>query len=79
MKKLAYLSILALSFTMLSCRKCQTCTTTVTQSYGTGPAQNSTSSQEYCGKNYDDAPAEGTTTNSGGGVTQTVVIQCSDK
>ncbi len=78
MKKLLYFGILVAGFSLTACKKCQTCTTTVTQDYGGGTPQSSTSSEEYCGKKYDDAPSESNTTQSANGVTQTVVVKCVD-
>lgn len=63
---------------MTSCKKCQTCTTKTVQSYS-GYEQVLNASNEYCGDEYDDAPAEGEYVNQqGGGVTQTVTITCTD-
>ena len=77
MKKLILLPslVLALGFISTSCKKCQTCTTTVNQTVW-GYDQSSNSSEEYCGDNYDNAPEEGTYQQSSGGVDQEVVIEC---
>jgi len=69
-------SVGALLF-MTSCKKCQTCTTTVTQDVQGFPMTSSTS-QEYCGDEYDNAPAEGTVSQSAQGVSQTVTITCTE-
>jgi hypothetical protein len=59
-----------------SCKKCQTCTITTTQDTGIFPITTSTS-EEYCGDEYDDAPAETSVTQDlGGGISQSVVIDC---
>ena len=63
----------AMSFT--SCKKCQTCTTTVEQTV-LGINQKVSASEEYCGDDYNNAPAEGTTTNNVGGIDQKVTIAC---
>jgi hypothetical protein len=75
MKKLALLTVIALAgFT--SCKKCQTCTTKVVQETGIFPVTTSTS-EEYCGDEYDDAPAEVSVVQDvGGGISQTVTIEC---
>lgn len=78
MKKLLIAGTILLGISFVSCKKCQTCTTTTIQDYGTYQ-QTSNTNQEYCGKEYDDAPAEGTTNQSAGGVTQTVTTTCVDK
>lgn len=75
--------ILLLAFTSLalgfsSCKKCQTCTTTTVQSYN-GIEVSTNSEQEYCGDDYENAPAEGTTYQSAQGATQSVTIDCVDK
>ena len=76
MKKIYFIAILGLGL-FASCKKCQTCTTTVTQDVGFFPITTS-SSQEYCGKEYDDAPAESSVTQEVEGISQTVVIDCVD-
>ena len=60
---------------LTSCKKCQTCTTTVEQTI-LGIYQETTVSDEYCGSDYDNAPAETTVTNNIGGIDQKVTITC---
>ena len=60
---------------LTSCKKCQTCTTTVEQTV-LGINQATTVSDEYCGDDYNNAPAESTVTNNVGGIDQTVTITC---
>ncbi len=78
MKKVFIISVSVLALGFMSCKKCQTCTTTTTQQYSGQPAQTVTASQEYCGDDYDNAPAEGTVSQNAGGVDQTVTIECVD-
>lgn len=66
-----------LTFAGVSCKKCQTCETKVTQEVF-GYDQTTASSDEYCGDDYDNAPEPGTYTQNAGGVDQTVVITCQD-
>lgn len=63
----------AMGFT--SCKKCQTCTTTVEQTV-LGIYQKTSVSDEYCGDDYNSAPAEGTVTNNVVGIEQKVTITC---
>ena len=78
MKKIILLTLLMAGFTFTSCKKCQECTTTTVQTYN-GIDQQAIASQDYCGSDYDNAPAEGTTSQSIAGGTQTVTIDCVDK
>jgi hypothetical protein len=76
MKKLFLIAIVSVAgFT--SCKKCQTCTTTTTQDALLFPISTSTS-EEYCGKEYDNAPAETSVTQEVGGISQSVTIECVD-
>ncbi|MBD3637680.1 MAG: hypothetical protein HUJ25_10025 [Crocinitomicaceae bacterium] len=77
MKKALFLSMAVLALGFMSCKKCQTCNTKTVQDYGSYSQQVNTS-DEYCGDDYDNAPSPGTTTQSSGGVTQTVTITCED-
>lgn len=77
MKRIILFSTLLFAVGFMSCKKCQTCQTKVTQDVGFGPITTS-ASEEYCGDQYDDAPAEVTVNQEVGGVTQTVVISCED-
>lgn len=76
MKILLFISVVGL-VGLASCKKCQTCTTTVTQDVGFFPVTTSTS-QEYCGKEYDDAPPESSVNQEVGGISQSVTITCAD-
>jgi len=78
MNKIIVIGMFLCSLMIVSCKKCQTCTTTTVQDYGSYQ-QTSSNASEYCGKEYDDAPSEGTTNQSSGGVTQTVTTTCVDK
>ena len=73
-----YLSTAVLFLGAMSCKKCQTCTTEVSQDVMGVSQVLSSTSEEYCGDNYDDAPAETTVTQSVQGVEQTVSITCTD-
>ena len=61
-----------------SCKKCQTCTTTTSQVVN-GINVSTDVSEDYCGNEYESAPAEGTVYQNVGGITQTVTIDCVDK
>ncbi|NRA13511.1 MAG: hypothetical protein HRT57_16320 [Crocinitomicaceae bacterium] len=78
MKKYLVLALAVVAFGAVSCEKCQTCTTTVTQEVAGITTNVSTTSQEYCGDEYDDAPADAAVVQSVGGVDQTVTILCAD-
>ena len=67
--------ILFIGVGMQSCKKCQTCTTAVTQLVF-GFEQKVSTSEEYCGKDFDNAPEEGTVNVSTGVIEQTVTITC---
>ena len=78
MKKLLLITLSITALGAVSCKKCQTCTTNVTQNVGGISTDISAASQEYCGDDYDSAPAESTVQQNVGGVTQTVTITCVD-
>lgn len=78
MKKLFFISLTVCALGFVSCKKCQTCTTTTVQQYSGQPAQTATATEEYCGDEYDNAPAEGTVSQNAGGVDQSVTIECTD-
>jgi hypothetical protein len=78
MKKILIISLSILALGAVSCKKCQTCTTNVTQIVGGINVNVSADSQEYCGNEYDDAPAETTVQQNVGGIVQTVSITCTD-
>lgn len=74
------LSVFALSVFSFSCQKCKKCTVTTVQSYQGFNQTISAPTTDYCGDDYDNAPAEGEViSNAGGGVTQTVTTSCTDK
>jgi len=77
MKKLFVLpSIIIFSVILFSsCKKCQECTITTTQTVF-GFEQSIPVTKEYCGDEYDNAPPEGTITQSVGGVSQEVKTEC---
>ncbi|MCB0479401.1 MAG: hypothetical protein KDC84_14625 [Crocinitomicaceae bacterium] len=79
-KSILILSVFSLALITLSCKgKCRECTISTVQSYQ-GVNQTTNTTNEYCGDDYDNAPAEGTYVNNvGGGVTQTVTTTCTDK
>lgn len=78
MKKIVLFTItLCISAFMFSCKKCQECKTDTSQTFS-GTTQNTSSTEKYCGDEYDDAPNTGTYSNSSGGVQQTVTVTCSD-
>ncbi len=78
MKKVTlFATVLSFSALMFSCKKCQECKTETSQTIS-GSTQNTSSTQEYCGDSYDDAPSTGTYSSSSGGVEQTVTITCND-
>ena len=79
MNKLTILGVLVATMVFSTgCKKCQTCTTKITQDLGFFDTSTS-SSQEYCGKEYDDAPAEGSVSQEVSGISQTVSIICVDE
>ena len=78
MKKILIISLSILALGAVSCKKCQTYTTNVTQIVGGINVNVSADSQEYCGNEYDDAPAETTVQQNVGGIVQTVSITCTD-
>lgn len=61
-----------------ACKKCQECKTDILQN-NSGIEQTSSSTQEYCGDDYDNAPEEGTYNQNVGSIEQTVTITCTDK
>ena len=77
MKKIIYLGVVLFAFGFVSCKKCQTCTTTTEQDV-LGSVISSSVSEEYCGDEYDNAPAEASVTQNVAGVNQTVSITCVD-
>jgi hypothetical protein len=79
MKKVLFLALAVCGLTLMSCKKCQTCTTTTAQSLPGIPTITTSTSQEYCGDDYDSAPPETSVTQDiGGGTSQTVTIDCVD-
>lgn len=78
MKKYLILSLSIVALGAMSCKKCQTCTTTVTQDVGGVSVNVSAVDEEYCGDAYDDAPGNTSVTQDVGGVIQTVTISCVD-
>jgi len=75
MKKFTLLAILIMAAIMPSCKKCVTCTTTVTtDAPGTINDNTAQASSEVCGTSSEIDAAEGTTTStaSQGGVTVTI-------
>lgn len=78
MKKTLLICCTIIGFGFISCKKCQTCTTSTTQSVGGFPITTSVS-DDYCGDDYDNAPAEVTVDQNVGGIQQTVVIDCVDQ
>ena len=78
MKTILSFSIVCFLLSFTSCKKCQECITTTEQG-ASGYTQTTSTSNEYCGDNYDDAPQEGTYDQSAGGAIQIVTITCSDK
>jgi hypothetical protein len=59
MRKLFLLLIAGVGLVAVSCKKCQVCTTNTKQVVN-GFEQTTTSKKEYCGSEYDNAPATGT-------------------
>ena len=78
MKKILIIALSIVSLGVVSCKKCQTCTTNVSQIVGGIDVNVSAESAEYCGNEYDDAPVETTVQQNVGGVSQTVTITCTD-
>jgi len=60
-----------------SCKKCVECTTKVSQTV-LGITTSTSTSEEYCGDEYDNAPEESTVSNNLGSVVQTVEVTCKD-
>ena len=79
MKNYLTIALAIIALGAVSCKKCQTCTTRVTQNVAGINIEVSTLSEEYCGDAYDNAPGEVTVNQSVAGVTQTVTITCVDK
>ena len=77
MKKLIYFSVVLFAFGFASCKKCQTCTTKTDQDV-LGTTVSTSISEEYCGDEYDNAPAETSVSQNVAGVSQTVSITCVD-
>lgn len=77
MKKISFFS-LVLVFGFTSCQKCQECTTVTSQNNG-GVSQSSSSTQNYCGKYYNDAPTPTSYSQTNAGVTEEVEITCKDQ
>lgn len=73
MKKYLVLALAVIALGAVSCKKCQTCTTVVSQTVQWIDTQTSVS-EEYCGDAYDDAPAQTSFTQNVGGVSQAVTI-----
>lgn len=78
MKLILAITLLIGSLAFVSCKKCQTCTTTTVQNVN-GFDVSTSSSEDYCGSEYDSAPAEGTVYQNAGGATQEVTVNCVDK
>jgi hypothetical protein len=77
MNKLVVTALLGLAIVSVSCKKCQECTTDTKQIVG-GFEQTTTTKDEYCGDEYDNAPTPGTYNQTSGGVEQEVKITCTD-
>ncbi|MFT6245381.1 MAG: hypothetical protein ACJA0U_002935 [Salibacteraceae bacterium] len=75
MKKYLILALAIIALGAVSCKKCQTCTTVVSQNVQGFETQTS-ASEEYCGDAYDDAPAPTNFTQNVGGISQSVTITC---
>lgn len=78
MKKLLFSIVAIGALGLFSCKKCQTCTTSVSQTV-MGTQVSTNTSEEYCGDDYDNAPPESSVNQSVAGVQQTVTITCVDK
>ena len=78
MNKFVVSALLGIVVVSASCKKCQECTTD-TKQLVSGFEQTTTTKNEYCGDEYDDAPTPGTYNQTTGGVEQEVKIACSDK
>jgi len=78
MKKQFILTLVIGGLTFTSCKKCKECTITTVQNVN-GFNQSSSTTSEYCGDNYDDAPADGTVNQEVGSIQQTVTTTCKDK
>lgn len=79
MKKAIVLGTVTLAMGLISCRKCKTCTTyTSVEETGSSTITTSTS-VDYCGKDYDDAPVDATVITEDQGTTTTVEIKCTEK
>jgi hypothetical protein len=78
MKKVLFTFALVAAFGFISCKKCQTCTTSTSQTVSGLPEVATSTSQEYCGDEYDNAPAQGSVSQSLPGIEQTVAISCVD-
>jgi hypothetical protein len=79
MKKGLLICLTIAGLGLVSCKKCQTCTTTTFQEVSGITTQTAEVAEDYCGDAYNDAPAEGTVVQDLGTITQSVTISCSDK
>ena len=70
--------LLVFSAACHSCEKCQECTTKVSQNSG-GVNQSSTSTQNYCGADYTNAPTPTAYSQTNAGITENVEIICQDQ
>ena len=77
MRKIGITAFLGLASVFVSCKKCQECTTSTKQLVG-GFEQTTTTKNEYCGDEYDNAPTPGSYNQTVGGVEQEVVISCAE-
>jgi hypothetical protein len=65
--------ILVLLISFYSCQKCQSCNTLIESEAN---QTISSTTDEYCGDNYDDAPTETSYSQTVGGQTESVTISC---
>ncbi len=81
-KSIIFLFGITFSLSFFSCAKeqCKQCTVTTVQSYQGFNQTISAPTTNYCGDDYDNAPADQVLVNNvGGGVTQTVTTECVDQ
>lgn len=79
MKKVFYVTAAIALFGVVSCQKCQECTVETYQESNGYTQQTSSTTEEYCGDQYNDAPEEGTVSQNYGSVNQSVTTTCVDK
>ena len=80
MKKIIILSLAVAAFGFVSCKKCKSCTTHTTVKESGSPDITTSTSVDYCGKDYDEAPeANVSVASTAPGDTIVVEVACNEK